>query len=82
MEYYVYILYSKALDKFYVGCSKDVEKRLQRHLFNHKGYTARTKDWVVVYKEICVNKIEALKRERQIKAWKSKEMIVKLISEK
>ena len=80
MKYYVYILYSKLLDKYYVGSTTDISERLKKHLNNHKGFTARAKDWELKYKEQYETKPEALKRELKIKNWKSKKMIEKLIS--
>ncbi|WP_435254320.1 GIY-YIG nuclease family protein [Tenacibaculum sp. A30] len=34
MSYFVYILYSKTLDKYYIGSTNDVENRLRKHLSN------------------------------------------------
>ncbi|MBJ6369766.1 GIY-YIG nuclease family protein [Snuella sedimenti] len=79
MEYYVYILYSELLDKYYIGSSKDVQDRLERHLQNHKGFTSRAKDWCLVYKEAYISKLEAMARERQIKNWKSRKKVEHLI---
>ncbi|WP_438989067.1 GIY-YIG nuclease family protein [Polaribacter sp.] len=81
MEFYVYILYSRLLDRFYIGSCKDVKNRLAKHLSNHKGYTSRTKDWEIMYSEKFESKIEAEKREKQIKNWKSKQMIIRLIAQ-
>ena len=79
---YCYILFSKNLDKFYVGSTCDkVDSRLLKHLSNHKGYTSRTKDWEVVYIESFDDRSCAYQRELQIKSWKSKAKILKLISE-
>ncbi|WP_226063517.1 GIY-YIG nuclease family protein [Kaistella polysaccharea] len=77
--FYLYILYSENIDSYYVGVSANVEERLKRHLSNHKGYTAKTKDWIIIYTEIFDTKTEALRREIEIKNWKSKIMIEKLI---
>jgi putative endonuclease len=79
MKFYIYILHSKTLDRFYIGSTQDIEKRIQKHLSNHKGYTSKAKDWVLVYKETFKSWDEALLRERKIKNWKSKVMIKKLI---
>ena len=49
--HYVYILYSTSIDSYYIGVSGDIEKRLKKHLSNHKGYTSRAKDWEVKYTE-------------------------------
>ena len=80
MLYYVYILYSPSLDCFYIGSSSNPEERLKKHLANHKGFTARAKDWVICYTEAFPSKISALKREASLKSWKSKIMIRELIS--
>ncbi len=82
MEYYVYILYSEKLDKFYVGHTKNVEKRLIKHKQTRKGFTSRAKDWIVVYQEEYKTKTEAYAREREIKNWKSRKKIVSLIENK
>ena len=80
MKYTVYILYAKSLDKFYIGHTGDeLNERIRRHLSDHKGFTAKAKDWVIVYTEDFATKEEAYKRELNIKGWKSKKMIQKLI---
>ena len=80
MVYYVYILYSAELDKYYVGSTKDISTRLEKHLSNHKGFTSKAKDWVLKYQELYSTNSEALKRETQIKKWKSRKMIERLIN--
>jgi putative endonuclease len=80
---YVYILYSDALDKFYIGhTEQSPEERLKKHLSNHDGFTARAKDWKLVYSEFYDTKQMASKRENQIKSWKSKAAIQKLIKDR
>jgi putative endonuclease len=77
----LYILYSETLDKFYVGATADdLNQRIRRHLTDHRGFTATAKDWKLVYNEEFDSISDALKREKQIKAWKSKTMIKKLIA--
>ena len=76
----VYIIYSSYLDRFYVGyTSQPIAVRLLKHNSTHKGFTGKMPDWVVVYTETIAEKSLALKREKQIKAWKSKKMIEALI---
>jgi putative endonuclease len=68
----VYILYSAAIDTYYVGYTGDgMPVRLKKHLAKHKGFTSRAKDWVVVYTENYTTKAAASKREKEIKKWKS-----------
>jgi len=78
----VYILFSEILDKFYVGhTSEELQERLRKHLSNHSGFTAKAKDWKIVYYEVFSDKSVAYKRELQIKSWKSKVKISQLIKD-
>ena len=80
MKYYVYILYSASLNKYYVGSTEDVYSRLEKHLQNHKGFTGKAKDWILKYTETYNSKSESIKREFQIKKWKSRKMIESLVA--
>ena len=75
----VYILYSLTLDRYYVGFTIDLDSRLRRHNSHSKGFTGRAKDWRVVYQEFYKDKVGALNREQEIKRWKSRLLIEKLI---
>jgi len=76
----VYILFSESVDSYYIGYTCDtMDNRLIKHNANHKGYTGKANDWSVKHIEYFNSKSEAIKRERQIKSWKSRIMIEKLI---
>jgi len=76
-----YILHSAIIDKYYLGHSCDALKnRLQKHNSNHKGFTGRTNDWKLVYSEEYDSKNDAYTREREVKSWKSRKSIQKLIT--
>jgi putative endonuclease len=78
---FLYILKSVQLDKFYIGSTgSTLDSRLQKHLTDHSGFTAKTKDWKIVYSEEYDSIEEAAKRERQIKKWKSRKMIEQLVA--
>ena len=79
--HFVYILYSLTRDKYYVGSCENVDKRLIKHNTNHSGFTGKTLDWVVKWTEEHISKTDALNREKQIKAWKSRIIIEKLIND-
>jgi putative endonuclease len=49
-------------------------------LTDHKGFTSKAKDWTIVYSEEFPTKSGAYFREKEIKSWKSKIKIEKLIS--
>ena len=77
----VYILFSAKRNGYYVGYTCDnLTKRIQTHNSNHKGFTGKTGDWKLVYSENFNDKELAKQRESQIKKWKSRVMIEKLIS--
>ena len=77
----VYILFSKQLQKYYVGySSKNVRDRLKEHLYNHKGFTAKAKDWNIIYKIEMNSKSEALVLERKIKKRGAKRFLNQIAS--
>jgi putative endonuclease len=80
MLYFVYILYSSTKKKYYIGYTTNIEQRLIQHNSKHKGFTNTASDWVLKYKEIFETKQAAIGREKQMKSWKSRAMIEKLIS--
>ena len=69
------------LNKYYVGSTGDtLESRIKKHNSNHKGFTGGYGDWVIKYSEEFQSRNDALKREKEIKKWKSRKLIEKLIS--
>ncbi|MDP2638608.1 MAG: GIY-YIG nuclease family protein [Candidatus Azambacteria bacterium] len=63
MEYYLYIIKSLAIKRFYIGITSNLEKRIKEH---NAGKTKSAKPyipWALVYKEIFPNKTLARKRE-------------------
>ena len=77
--FYVYILYSTTSRKFYVGQTNNLTNRLERH---NSGYVKSTKSgrpWELLHHESYESRSLAMKREIEIKSWKSaikiKEMI-------
>ena len=81
MEAYFYILFSDTADKFYIGhTTETLIQRLRKHNSNHKGFTGSFHDWRIVYYEPYASKELAFKREREVKAWKSRKRIEKLIA--
>ena len=80
MEFFVYILFSPSRNSYYIGITGDnLSERIRKHNTNHKGFTGGYGDWGLVYQEIYAVKADAMKREKQIKSWKSRKLIEKLI---
>ena len=48
MPYYIYILYSRKVDRYYVGETENIETRLNAHLTGISTYTSMADDWKVV----------------------------------
>jgi putative endonuclease len=77
--YWIYILQSLLNNRYYVGSTNNKESQLEKH--NH-GYVYSTKayrPWIIVYSESFQTLKDARHREKQIKNWKSRESIEKLI---
>ncbi|MEK7176866.1 MAG: GIY-YIG nuclease family protein [Patescibacteria group bacterium] len=71
MSYFVYIL--ECRDKsFYVGCTNDLNRRLDQHNNSKSGahYTKLRRPVVFRYKEEFNTLKEARKRESEIKGWR------------
>ena len=81
-QFYLYILFSKVHDKYYVGYSSDPWRRLEEH--NTKPfntYTSKYRPWIISAVFSCGNKEnEAIKIERFIKKQKSRKILLQLIS--
>lgn len=76
----VYILYSKSLDRYYVGFTNDIERRLAEHDRKKGKYTDSGIPWQLVYQEPYSTKTEAMNREKFIKLKKARTFIETLIS--
>ena len=77
--FYLYIIYSSKLDRYYVGHTSDIEVRLVQHNSGISSYTSKANDWKLVYQEQYQNREEAHKRELTIKNKKSRKYIEWLI---
>ncbi len=78
--HFVYIIYSKIRNRYYIGSTSNITLRLEKHNTNHSGFTGNTGDWVLKFQENFPTKTEALTREKQIKSWKSRKLIEILVS--
>ncbi|HQF43863.1 MAG TPA: GIY-YIG nuclease family protein [Ignavibacteriaceae bacterium] len=69
--FYVYILKSKSTNKFYIGHTNNLKRRLEEH---NTGKTSSIKayiPWEIIYCEEFLTKAEAYNREKEIKSYKS-----------
>ncbi|RZT92367.1 putative endonuclease [Ancylomarina subtilis] len=78
--YTVYIIYSRAFNKIYIGCTSNLEARFKSHNeLGIKGWTIKFRPWIIVHTEEFESKREALDREKQLKGAKGREWIRKEI---
>ena len=77
--WFVYILRSLVNDRFYIGSTNDLNRRLKEHARGKTKSTRFTKPFELVYKEMYNTSLEARRRERYIKKKKSRKFIEWLI---
>ena len=78
--YFVYIIYSQKLNRYYIGYSESISKRLTEHNAGISKFTSKAHDWTLKYSEQYFNRFDAHKRELEIKAKKSRKYIEWLIA--
>ena len=81
--HFVYIIYSKKSDKYYVGETTDVEQRIHWHNSHYfkRASTVIADDWELCLSINCKNIQQARKIEKYIKQMKSRVFIEKLVKE-
>ncbi|WP_116771456.1 GIY-YIG nuclease family protein [Maribacter litoralis] len=81
MPFTTYIIYSQTLDRYYIGSTENIEKRLERHIKgNGSTYTKKAIDWVLKWQRNFETRSEAVSFELLIKKKKSRKYIEYLIS--
>jgi putative endonuclease len=80
MKYHLYILLSIKTGKYYIGSTGNLKDRLLCH---NSGRSIATKSgipWRFVYSVEFFTRSEAIKRELELKSWKSHERITSFIN--
>jgi len=78
--YYTYIIYSKKLNKKYIGYCADLKNRIERHNAKKSVFTSRGVPWILIYYEGFLNRNDARKEEKFLKTGKGRERIKFLLS--
>jgi len=78
--FYLYILQSESTGRYYIGQTQDVSERLAYHNANYSKFLKNRGPWRLAYTEQYRTRSEAVRRERQLKSWKDRHMIEKLLS--
>lgn len=79
--YYVYIIHSRKLNKYYVGSTADIRARITEHNAGKVSFTSRGLPWVLVYYEAFIIKTDALREEKFLKTGKVRERRKFILSE-
>lgn len=64
---FVYILYSSSLEKYYVGSTHDVDKRLQQHNSGKGKFTSKGIPWILITTFESSSRTDAVRLELKIK---------------
>jgi putative endonuclease len=80
MDFIVYIIYSQKIDRYYIGYTEDIDNRLMQHNGGESVFTAKANDWNIVYKEVFLTSQETQRKERIIKAKKSRKYVEWLVA--
>ena len=64
---FVYVLYSLKLSKYYVGCTSQLETRLEQHNNGRNKFTSKGIPWNLVRIFPCENRAIAMQLELKIK---------------
>ena len=65
--YYIYVLKSNNDDNLYVGYTSNLKRRVDQHNKGEVGATRNRIPLILIYYEACLNKHDALKREKYFK---------------
>jgi len=68
MNYFVYVLRSKKDKIRYIGSGENPLERLRRHNKGDYRFTKGHHPWELIYQEKCINRSQAMKREKFLKS--------------
>jgi len=77
--FWVYALYSRKLDRLYIGQTQDLDKRLAEHRQGDSFYTRRGDDWELIHREEFSRRGQAMIREKELKTGVGREYLRKLL---
>ena len=78
--FYVYILQSLKDQSYYIGQTKNVSNRLERRNRRRQSATRSKVPWELIYTEPFPTRSQAVRRELEIKSWKSRQAIKELLN--
>ena len=80
--FYVYVLHSKKINKYYTGLTQDLDQRLKEHNSGKSKFTKSYKPWELVFTEECKTRLEARQREKYYKSGVGREKLKNFLKTK
>jgi len=80
MDYTLYILYSKSLDKYYIGHTNDMNRRIYEHNIGKEKFTRKGIPWEIKFHQAYETKAEAYAEERRLKKCKNRKYLEEYMS--
>ena len=75
--FYTYVLQSMKDRNFYTGFTQNLKLRFEQHKNGQVESTRDRRPFILVYYEACINKEDAIKREKYLKTYNGKFYIKK-----
>ena len=73
--YFVYVLLSEKDKYFYTGYTNNLKRRIKEHQEGEVKSTKHRLPIQLVYYEVCINKYDALAREKYLKSGRGKKYL-------
>ena len=67
-QFTVYVLVSEIDNSWYIGYTRDLEKRLREHNAGRSITTSKKMPWRLIYYEVAFNKEDSIAREKYLKS--------------
>ena len=78
--FFTYIIYSQRIDRYYIGSTDDLQRRLDDHNSGRTPSTRKKGPWMLRWSKEFATRSEALAEEKRLKARKSRAYLEQLIS--
>jgi len=78
--FYTYVLWSKSIDKYYIGYTQDIERRIAKHNTGGSRWTKKGIPWCIVCVRLFETKREAIQEELRLKRSKNRKALEKYIA--
>ena len=77
---YVYVLRLKKSERYYIGQTQDLAKRLEKHSRGETKSMRNRGKFELAYAEAYLSRADAMRREKEIKRYKGGEAFKRLLS--